>query len=451
MDGAGGNSDSEMTANAASVQTRAARLRWLIVVIAIALIGAIIYFWANKEAEITTLRVGTSPFGTDTNKLLNEVSSVLKRHSDTLRIETIQTRDPSENIAKLNKGEIDLAAIRSDTPVVASVQMVVNLYEDYFQFIARKDVNIRTVEDFATSQIIIPPAGTDGFRSFFAIIDHYDIPTEDIKWKALPFQQAKQLLLAGQADGVFTVRSLRDPALLNLFEDANLTKKHLNFIPIDQTEAIALKRPFLAKGILPKGAFSGAEPVPAKDMETPVVSRILVARDNVPEDAVRELTKVLFEHRLDLVVRFELATAITAPQRNAGLTIPLHPGAEQFYDRNEPNFLQENAEPLALIVTLLTILISGLFTLRGRFNSDQKNKGDVYNKELINISTKAINAQNTSELDELSKQLDAVLQEVVHALDTDEVTEDSFQSFSFLWEVARQKIKERKKTFLKSA
>lgn len=451
MDGAGGNSESEMTANAASVQTRAARLRWLIVFIAIVLIGAIIYFWTNKEAEITTLQVGTSPIGTDTDKLLNEVSSVLKRHSDILRIETIQTRDPSENIAKLNKGEIDLAAIRSDTPVVASVQMIVNLYEDYFQFIARKDLNIRTIEDFASSKIIIPPAGTDGFRSFFAIIDHYDVPTENIKWKALPFQQAKQLLLAGQADGVFTVRSLRDPALLNLFEDANLTKKHLNFIPIDQTEAIALKRPFLAKGILPMGAFSGAEPVPARDMATPVVSRILVARDNVPEDAVRELTKILFEHRLDLVVRFELATAITAPQRNAGLTIPLHPGAEQFYDRDEPNFLQENAEPLALIVTLLTILISGLFTLRGRFNSDQKNRADVFNKELINISTNARNAQNVSELDELTKQLDTILQEVVHALDTDEVTEDGFQSFSFLWEVARQKIKERKKTFLKGA
>lgn len=451
MDGAGENSESEMTANAASVQTRAARLRWFIVFIAIVLIGAIIYFWTNKEAEITTLRVGTSPIGTDTDKLLNEVSSVLKRHSDILRIETIQTRDPSENIAKLNKGEIDLAAIRSDTPVVASVQMIVNLYEDYFQFIARKDLNIRTIEDFASSKIIIPPAGTDGFRSFFAIIDHYDIPTENIKWKALPFQQAKQLLLAGQADGVFTVRSLRDPALLNLFEDANLTKKHLNFIPIDQTEAIALKRPFLAKGILPKGAFSGAEPVPARDMATPVVSRILVARDNVPEDAVRELTKILFEHRLDLVVRFELATAITAPQRNAGLTIPLHPGAEQFYDRDEPNFLQENAEPLALIVTLLTILISGLFTLRGRFNSDQKNRADVFNQELINISTNALNAHNVSELDELTKQLDAILQEVVHALDTDEVTEDGFQSFSFLWEVARQKIKERKKTFLKGA
>lgn len=451
MDGAGNKSEKSTAANAASAQTRAARLRWLIVLIAMCLIGAVVYFWVNRDIEVTTLRVGTSPIGTDTDKLLSEVSSVLKRHSDTLRIETIKTRDPSENIAKLNKGEIDLAAIRSDTPVVASVQMIVNLYDDYFQFIARKDLSIKTVDEFATSRIIIPPAGTDGFRSFFAIIDHYDIPTENIRWKALPFQQAKQLLLAGQADGVFTVRSLRDPALLNLFEDANLTKKHLNFIPIDQTEAIALKRPFLAKGILPKGAYSGAEPVPARDMETPVVSRILVARDNVPDEAVRELTKILFEHRLDLVVRFELATAITAPQRNAGLTIPLHPGAEQFYDRNEPNFLQENAEPLALIVTLLTILISGLLTLRGRFNSDQKNKSDVYNKVLINISSHARKAQSISELDELSKQLDTILQEVVHALDTDEVTEDGFQSFSFLWEVARQKIKERKETFLKGA
>lgn len=436
--------------NMRSVQSRAVRNRWLIALAAFALIGAIIYFWAHRPVEITTLRIGTSPIGTDTDKLINDVSAVLERHSDTLRITTVNTRDPSENIAKLNRGEIDVAAIRSDTPVVASVQMVVNLYPDYFQFIARKDANISTIEDFATANIVIPPVGTDGFRSFFAIIDHYDIPTESLRWKSYPFDRAKKLLLDGEVDGIFTVRSLRDPALLLLFEDANLTKRYLNFVAIDQTDAIALKRPFISKGILPKGSFSGAESVPSADMETAKVNRILVAREDVSVDAIREFTKILFEHRLDLIVRFELATAITAPERELGLTIPLHEGAEQFYDRNEPNFLQENAEPLALIVTLLTILISGLFTLRGRLNSNQKNKADVFNKQLIEISVQVMQSENIGQLNVLSEELDEILQKIVHALDTDEVTENGFQSFAFLWDVSRQKIKEQKKIFLNS-
>jgi TRAP transporter TAXI family solute receptor len=417
--------------------------------IAACLISTIAYLWINKAPEIVVLRVGTSPLGTDTDKLLCEVSAVLERHSDTVRLEAINTRDPSENIAKLNRGEIDLAAIRSDTPVVDSVQMVVNLYQDFFQLIGRKEAGLRTVRDFAASNIIIPPVGTDGFRAFFSIIDHYDIPTQSIKWKAYPFERARQLLINGQVDGIFTVRSVRDPALLKMFEDASLTKRYLNFIPIDETDAMALKRPFISKGILPKGAFSGSETVPSQDMETAVVTRVLVARDDVPADAIRELTKILFEHRLDLTVRFELATAITAPSRELGLTIPLHEGAAQFYDRDEPNFLQENAEPLALIVTVLTILLSGFFTLNGRLNSKQKNTADIFNQELLDISRQVSSAHNIEQLDLLSAQLDDILQTVVLALDTDEVTEDGFHSFSFLWDVCTRKIKEHKKAFLK--
>ena len=66
---------------------------------------------------------------------------------------------------------------------------------------------------------------------------------------------------------LFTVRSLRDRLLLNLFEDATITNVGLYFLEVDQAEAIALKRPFVQVDSVPRGAFIGARPTPRREVK----------------------------------------------------------------------------------------------------------------------------------------------------------------------------------------
>ena len=156
------------------------------------------------------------------------------------------------------------------------------------------------------------------------------------------------------------------------------------------------------------------------------------------------MTRVLFEHRLDLTIRFALASAISQPDSATGLSVPLHAGAERFYSRDEPSFIQENAEPLALFATLLAMTVSALFALRSRFVYRQKNRLDSYNYVLLDIADKARSATSPDDIVALKSEMMELLENVVHALDTDEVTEEGFQSFSFLWESVREVLTERK-------
>ena len=407
------------------------------------LAGALGWHWLNRDQAPEVVTVGTGPFGSDAFNLMSEVRQVVLRHSDTLRVEVKATRDGSQNIALLNRGEIDAAVIRSDTPVVANVHGISKLYPDLFHIIVRSDAPAFAATDLPRLKLSIPEYGSDGFRSFWAIGDHYDFQVDGFKWKAEPFKDGAKKLLAGEIDGLFTVRSLRDAGLIRMFEDAQLTGLKLRYIPVNQAEAMAIKRPFLSSGTIPKGAFTGAIPVPAIDTLTSSVDRILVARNDVSEDAVRELTRIMFENRLDLTIRFALASAIEAPDDVGGLAVPLHVGAEAFYNRDQPSFIQENAEPLALGVTVLTILISSLFALRRKFVAAQKNKADVYNHRLLNIQKQVLLADTIDELDLLKVDLSNVLQTVVLALDTDEVTDEGFQSFSLLWDGVRETINDR--------
>ena len=434
-------SDTEV--NAGSVRNRYRRLAALgiVALMATGIVGGAL--WLNRDRAPTYLTVATGPLGSDAHTLMREVASVVRRHSDTLRLDVRPSRDASDNIALLNRGRIDTAVIRADTPVFANVRLIADLYPDVMQVIARNDANIRSINDLARATISIPEFGTDGFRSFWVLGDHYDLPIDRMKWTAETFAAGAEKLLAGEIDAFFTVRSLRDTQLIRLFEDAQLKRLGLTVIPIDQAEAIAVKRPFLQAAAIPKGAYTGASPVPGRDTPAPSVLRSLVSRADVSEEAVRELTRILFEHRLDLTIRFSLASAITRPDDARGLSVPLHDGAQAYYDRDEPSFVQENAEPLALGVTVLTLLVSGLLTLRSRLSSTQKNRADTYNHALLDIQKRAMLEDERDELVGLKIELNNVLQTVVAALDTDEVSDEGFQSFSLLWEAVRETINDR--------
>jgi len=423
-----------------------ARQRALLIMIATAIVvtaAALAWFWTEREREPAILAVATGPIGSDAYNLMREVADVVGRHSTTVRLDIRASRDSSQNIAGLNSRSVDAAVIRADTPVVADVREVARLYPDLFQLVVRGDSSIRSVTDLAGASVSIPQFGSDGFRSFWVLGDHYDLPIDGFRWTAEDFSKGAERLIAGETQALFTVRSLRDPDLIRMFEDAQLKRIALRYIPVRQAEAIALKRPFLTSGVIPRGAFTGATPVPSNDTPTAAVERILVTRADVDAEAVRELTRILFEYRLDLTLRFALASAIAAPQADAGLSVPLHDGAQAFYDRDQPGFIQENAEPLALLVTVLTLIVSALLALRSRFMARQKNRADTYNYQLLAIRRAAEKAADPAELRKLKQELNTVLETVVVALDTDEVTDEGFQSFSLLWDAVRETINDR--------
>lgn len=435
-----------ISARRANTGSSIIRSRWMLFLLAIAAIASVTiggWFWINRDVPLIHLKVGAGPFRSDSYELMREAADVVARHSDQIRLDVVATRDSSRNISLLNDGDLDLVTIRSDTPVISNIRLVADLFPDYFQIISHPDSQIFSVSDLVGRRVAIPPFGTDEFRSFWIIADHYDLPITDVKWLAMPIQKAAEDLLAHRIDAVFTVRSLRDRILLDLFADAKLKQIPIKLIEIDQAEAIALKWPFLFSASIPKGTYGGNTATPLRPQITPAVTRVLVTRKDIEPVAIAELTRVLFEHRLDLTIRFALASAVRQPDDSKGLNVPLHEGAAMYYDRNQPHFIQENAEPLALMVTLFAMIASGIFALRSGFIHRQKNRMDSYNYVLLDIAEKARQSNDAAAIREMKGEMFALLESTVRALDTDEVTEAGFQSFSLLWDSVREVLNER--------
>ena len=422
------------------------RLFWITIFGLIVLLGAAGLWWLQADASrLRTLTVAAGERGSDSYTLMKEVAEVLERHSTTLRLKVRESRNSSVSISMINKGQVDMASVQSNTPAYSTVNLVADLFPDYFLMITRQEMPLNRVMDLRQKRIAIPEDGSTGSLSFWSVIDHYRIAPRGFFSLSVTREKGVEAFLAGKVDAIFVVSSLRDPFLLSFIEEAGLRGVRLKFIPIEQAEAMALKRPFLEPVKIVKGAFDGGKPLPAQDITTPSLNRLLVASSKADEDAIYELVKTVFENRLDLLIRMALSSAIEDPRTAGGATLPLHPGAQRFYDRDKPSFLQENAEPMALIVTMTALIFSALLGLRRSHQARAKNRGDVYNETLLDISQRARLSTEITELEAMKQELVELLERVVHALDTDQVTEDGFQSFAFLWSSARDTVNEQLK------
>jgi uncharacterized protein len=430
--------------NVASSKTALQVLVIALIIAFFAGLGAIWWtYFSQSNSAPEELWIGAGPINSDSYAYLSEVAGIINNESAKLHVNVVSTIDPSENISLLNKRQISLAVVRGDTPLSGDARMIAALYPDYFQLIMRGDASAYDIRDLVGKRIAIPEFGTDAHRSFFAIADHYDLAVEKVNWTATSFKDARRGLISGKYDGLFTVRSLRDPQLVTLFEDAQLKKIELNYVPIRQAEAMGLKRPFLKAGRLPFGSFTGAGPVPSADLPTVFVDRILVTRSDVSDSAIRELTSVLFDRRLELTLRFPLAASVSVPDKNENLSVAIHDGAMQYYDREKPGIFEAYSDQIGLLLTLFAMAGSGVLALRSRLLSKQKDRADVYNYKLLDLLDHARVSPSLEDLAALRGEHAEILRAIVVALDGDNVTDEGFQSFSLLWESVRSTLNER--------
>jgi uncharacterized protein len=420
----------EVAANTDSVAAKAKFNLWLVAGLALLAVIGIMAWMAFKPAEIVTLRVAAGQKGSDSFQLMSEIAEVATRSGKPIKLEVLATGDATDNIVQLNKHDVDLAVIRADTPVFSDVRIVADLYDDYFQLITRPGSGIYTLAQLSGKRIALPPPGTDGYKSFFVIVDHYDLDIGTMRWAAMSLDQARRKLINGELDAVFTVRSLRDEVLLRVVGDAEIAKLPLDILEIGQADAMILKRPLLSSGTIGIGSLSGALPMPSRTIKTITATRVLVAHENADPNAIRALTEVLFESRLDLTLRMPLAAAITKPDETAGLAVPLHQGASDYYNRDAPNFIEANSNSLGLLLTVAAMIVSGLLALRARLMAGQKNKADVFNYRLMELNTRALDSDTLVDFSEIRAELAAMMATVIIALDKDEVTDEGFHSFS---------------------
>jgi TRAP transporter TAXI family solute receptor len=394
----------------------------------VAAAGSVAYYVLAAPVSIK-LRLGSDQINSEPYEMASAISHVVGRTYPGIEIRVISTGGSSENMALLAQGDLDMALVQADVISRDNVSLLAVLYPDLFQLLVRENSGINTLKDLEGRKIALPPVTSGQYRAFWFLANHYGLAPERIVAIPMTTRAAADAIVRGNVDAIFRVRGPRNSSIRVLFG-----RTRLRFIPIDQGDALHLRRPAFTAASLPKGSYRGDPPIPPADLPTVSVDRMLVARNELPVDVVRSITRVLFENRRDLALRTPLAALIRQPEIEQGTMLPVHQGARSYFDREKPSFLEEKAEFLALVLSAIVVLSSLLIAAVRRINEHKKGRIEDYASELLTLEQNAKEAISILELDVHKRRLTEILAEAVEDMRKRRINAEGLQLFSFVWE-----------------
>ncbi|WP_322745069.1 TAXI family TRAP transporter solute-binding subunit, partial [Leptolyngbya ectocarpi] len=408
----------------------------LVVVVSVGVAIASIAKLIHDQNRIYTVRLATgSPTG-EYYAFGQAIAQVTETNEPKIRVDVLESPGSAQNMDDVHTHTVDLALVQNDTPVQPNVRAMAQLYPEMFHLIANKEANIDTLAALKGKRIALMPEGSGSYNLFWPLSQHYGLTKNDFQSRPMDVAEAHQALQSGQVDAIFRIIGLGNSSIGEL-----LITNQFKLVPIDQIGALKLTQPYLESTVIPKGSYDGSSPIPPQDLPVVAVSALLIANDQVHPDVVKAITRILYEHRSELI-RINPRTAnIQSPEASQNLGFPLHAGAQAYYTQDNPSFLVTYAEPIGLLLSVGILLCSSLWQGRQWLIRNQKDRADRYNLEILDLIEKIEQAKNYDELQNLRQQLLEILRKVVVDLDIDRISPESFQSFTFPWEVANTAIR----------
>ncbi|MBE7383655.1 MAG: TAXI family TRAP transporter solute-binding subunit [Leptolyngbya sp. SIO1E4] len=411
--------------------------RFTVVIVVLSVLGALgfgLKAWQERH-QVYKLVLASGGRTGEYYAFSQAFAEVVTQNHPNIQIEVMETNGSAENMTLLGEDEAQLALVQSDTPVEHPVRAVARLFPEMFHLLVRKDATIQTVADLRNKRVALMPEGSGSYALFWPLSNHYGLQPEDFSPLPLPPEAAHQALLAGEVDALFRVITLGNPSI-----KAVLQNEAIELLPIDQVDALRLSLPYLEAQAIPKGTYDGGQPLPRQDLPVVGVNALLVAHEGLPDEVIKTLASTLYTNRNELVSRYPRAALIRLPESGSDLGLPLHPGAQAFYDRDEPEFIVEYAEPIGLLLSISVLMASGLWQFRLWLIGRQKNRADLYNLELLDLIEQINQTADLKALKVLRQKLFTILKDVVSDLDNDRISSDSFESFSFPWKIAMNSL-----------
>jgi TRAP transporter TAXI family solute receptor len=217
------------------------------------------------------------------------------------------------------------SGIYEGRPKVDVLRAIANLYPESFQLVARKGAGVKSIKDLAGKRVSLDEPGSGTLVDARLILAAYGMTEKDMKAEYLKSQQAADKVKDGALDAFFSVSGWPNGAIAELAATVGV-----DLVPIDGPEADNLVKQygFLASDEIPDGVYKNVAGV-----KTVSVNSIWATSSKQPDQLIYNITAALWHpstrklldsgHAKGRDIRFETAVK--------GLGIPLHAGADKFY------------------------------------------------------------------------------------------------------------------------
>ncbi|MBY0296463.1 MAG: TAXI family TRAP transporter solute-binding subunit [Methylobacterium sp.] len=401
----------------------------------------LVYQWVGQP---TVLRVAVGPAGSEDARLIGAMAQSLARGHEDVRLRVVPTSGVAESAALAERGKVDLAVVRSDVGIPAATQTVAILHRDAAVLMTTTPT-FASVPDLRGRRIGIVRNHDANVKLLGSILKQYEVPAASVEVVSLgQGEEAGPALQEGRVDAVMVVGALTAPVMTETVASILRAGLHLAFVPVGEAAAIARRSPVLEALEVGRGTFGGTPPRPAETTSTLGVSHRLVAQATLADATISELTRLLFVTRPAIVGEVPLANLIEAPETSKSASLPLHPGAEAYFDGEVETFFERYGDWFYLAVMVLSIFGSAAATLVSRAAQRSRARDMELLRELLAIVRASRDVEDEETLFALEREADEILAVALARAGNGAIDNAGVAAFTLGLDQARRAIAERR-------
>ena len=254
-----------------------------------------------------------------------------------MSVTAIESGGSQNNIENLQDGAAQLGFVQSDvmsyayegtnlfaeTGAVADISTVADLYMEQVQIVTTNP-NIKTVADLKGKNVSIGAAGSGVYYNAIDLLGAYDLTEQDINPTYQGFGDSADALQDGKLDAAFVVAGAPTTAITSL-----ATTKSVYLVSLDDEHINKLLEPspYYSKYVIPAGTYEGLD----VDTTTVAIGAVVIARDDVSEQAIYEFVSTIFENLDAITAQHAKGKELSLEFAASVTSVPYHPGAAKYF------------------------------------------------------------------------------------------------------------------------
>ncbi len=390
--------------------------------------------WSSTN-KAEPLRLATGMKGGTQQLVGLTLAQLGKQPPNDLHLALVDTAGGLDNARKVDAREAEFGIVPNDAEGT-TLRTVAPLYTESLHVVARAPT--KSLAELQGKRLTTGPKGSHTERIGAWLLDTLRIEPASVH-NAASHAESAALIRTGHADVAFVLSGTPAPAVEDMLADGELALVSLG--PPEQVgsllEGLEGRSPYLSRVVLPVGLYG---PAPTQPVGTLGCQVLLVARDDVDEERVHSLTKMLFEQKTRLADAVPELSRLQERFDDGRLRFPFHPGAARYYQRSKPLFIREWADTISLGITVALLAWSGIAALRTRRRHNRKERVDRYYLDVQRIADELTPTCDTAQLLELRERLLAIRRQAFAELAAEKLAAD--ESFTIFQDYLRTELLE---------
>jgi len=263
-----------------------------------------------------------------------------------IRLSPITTAGSAENVDLVRGNEAPMAIMmglygrdgftgtgtRAGKPPVTNLRSIAALWQNYEQFIIRKEKaatgNLSDLNTLGTQFSVGPRnSGTEGTSKIVLGAIDVDV-THDFLPVNMKYEGAAEAFQNGRLGGLSASGGIPTPAVSQLYVTSGEEMQMLEVTDAQLEKISEASGGLFTRAVIPAGTYQGQ----SGDINTIKQPNFMAMSADVSEETVYEITRTMFENLDQLQAAHAAAAAIRLDTALDGLPVPLHPGAIRYYE-----------------------------------------------------------------------------------------------------------------------